>query len=154
MAASPKTRPTDADPRAYCAELPTTRRQDEGARLIEMFEEITGKRAVMWGPSIIGCGDVNDWPVVGFSPRKAAISFYGLVEKASEKTGASDSADGGEGGSDDNENDSAAGNGSPQLLARLGKHRLGKGCLYVNGLNDVDESVLRELIAAGWETGQ
>lgn len=63
-------------------------------------------------------------PASAPSPRKAAISLYGLQ----------DSPD------------------SAPMLERLGKHRLGKGCVYVNGLKDIDEGVLRELIAAGWAT--
>ncbi|PZP16070.1 MAG: hypothetical protein DI611_07050 [Brachybacterium faecium] len=133
MASEPKTQPTDVDPVQYCRELPTDRRQQEGARLLEIFGEVTGEQAVMWGPTMIGygtyeytyaSGHTGTWFRAGFSPRKAAISLYGLQ----------DSPD------------------SAPMLERLGKHRLGKGCVYVNGLQDIDEGVLRELIAAGWAT--
>lgn len=134
MAYAAKTHPTDQDPVAYCAALPTARRREEGARLMALFEEITGERSVMWGPSMIGYGQEEytsargtsrgEWFRVGFSPRKAAISLYGLQ--------------------------SAGGAAGP--LARLGKHRTGAGCVCVNGLRDVDESVLRELIALGWRS--
>lgn len=129
MASTPKTRPTDADPVAYCAALPTPRRRSEGAALMTLFEEVTGEPSVMWGPSMIGYGCVPhtaatgrssaDWFVVGFSPRKAAISLYGLQSAP----------------------------GAAELLACLGKHRTGAGCVYVNGLADIDLSVLRELVA-------
>lgn len=56
MAEAAKTQPTDVDPARYCAELPTARRREEGARLLELFGEVTGARPVMWGPSIIGFG--------------------------------------------------------------------------------------------------
>ncbi|MCT2176437.1 hypothetical protein M3F63_01935 [Brachybacterium muris] len=51
MASEPKTQPTDVDPVQYCRELPTDRRQQEGARLLEIFGEVTGEQAVMWGPA-------------------------------------------------------------------------------------------------------
>lgn len=134
MATSPKTAPTDVDPRDFCAELPTARRRDEGARLLALFEEVTGAPSVMWGPTMIGYGSFDHtsakghssgpWFIVGFSPRKAAISLYGLQSPP----------------------------GAADLLARLGKHRLGAGCVYVNGLADIDETVLRELIALAWRS--
>lgn len=129
-----RTQPTDQDPAAYCAALPTARRRDEGARLLDLFGEVTGEKPVMWGPSMIGDGSFayrsahghsqGDWFRVGFSPRKAAISLYGLQ------------------GAD----------GSAELLARLGTHRRGAGCVYVNGLRDVDEGVRRELVALAWHS--
>ncbi|MFC0673659.1 DUF1801 domain-containing protein [Brachybacterium hainanense] len=133
MAYEVTTHPTDVDPAQFCAELPTARRRDEGARLLALFGEVTGTEAIMWGPSMIGYGSFayateagarGTWFVVGFSPRKASISLYGLQSPP----GASD------------------------LLARLGKHRLGVGCVYVNGLRDIDEQVLRELVALAWST--
>lgn len=132
MAHEVKTAPTGEDPVAYCAALPTARRREEGARLLALFGEVTGEAPVMWGPSMIGYGSQEyayasghggTWFRVGFSPRKAALSFYGLQ----------------------------AGDGAHALLERLGKHRLGAGCVYVNGLKDVDESVLRELVALAWD---
>lgn len=126
-----KTGPTDVDPARYCAELPTARRREEGSRLLALFGEVTGERAVMWGPSMVGygtweyryaSGHAGTWFRMGFSPRKAALSLYGLMDA----------------------------DGSETLLERLGKHRRGKSCLYVNGLKDVDEAVLRELAELNW----
>ena len=78
----------------------------------------------MWGPSIVGFGvykgPTGDWPILGFSPRKANLVFYGLGSEQKEA-----------------------------LLARLGKHRTGGGCVYVTKLADVDRGVLREMAAAG-----
>jgi hypothetical protein len=87
----------------------------------------------MWGPSIVGYGHLRyryetgregDTARVGFSPRKAAISLYGLQ-------------------GDD---------GAQDLLDRLGPHRRGAGCVYVTRLDAVDQDVLRELIVRGWES--
>lgn len=131
MSGDPKTKPTDVDPAAYCAGLPTARRRDEGARLLALFGEVTGAPAVMWGPTMIGYGTYTyhyatgrsgDWFRLGFSPRAASLSLYGLQDA----------------------------DGSEELLARLGKHRLGAGCVYVNGLKDIDEGVLRELAQLTW----
>jgi hypothetical protein len=82
----------------------------------------------MWGPSIIGFGSLHyvyqsgregDMPLIAFSPRKAAIVLYGI----------------------------AGSSGSKALLAKLGKHSMGKGCLYLKRLADVDETVLKKLVA-------
>ncbi len=128
---APKTGPTEEDPLAYCAALPTARRRAEGARLLVLMGEVTGHDPVMWGPSMIGYGSVDAlprgrgeqaWFRVGFSPRRAAISLYGLQ------------------GHD----------GAEALLARLGKHRLGAGCVCVNALDDIDLEVLRALVELAW----
>lgn len=130
MAHEVKTRPTDQDPAAYCAQLPTARRREEGARLLSMFGEVTAEEPVMWGPSMIGYGTMEyrgktshgTWFRVGFSPRKAALSLYGLQ----------------------------GGEAAEELLGQLGKHRRGAGCVYVTSLRDVDEDVLRALISLAW----
>ena len=85
----------------------------------------------MWGPTIVGFGRVHykyatgregDTAAVGFSPRKASLSLYGLTNAP----------------------------GAAALLGRLGKHKTGAGCLYINRLADVDEAVLAELISLGY----
>lgn len=132
MAHEQKTRPTDVSPVDYCATLPTERRRSEGARLLAIFGDITGADAVMWGPSMIGYGSdtyayasghSGTWFRVGFAPRKAALSLYGLPSLED----------------------------APELYSALGKHRRSVGCVYVNGLKDIDHDVLGELIRAGWE---
>jgi hypothetical protein len=104
-----------------------TRRADAG-KLVRILQDATGEQPKMWGPSIIGFGTHHyryesgregDTPLAGFSPRKNACVLYGLL------------------GVD----------GSDKLLAKLGKFTTGKGCLYIKRLADVDEQVLRELIA-------
>lgn len=131
MASEIKTRPTDVDPREYLASLPTTRRREEGAVLIDLFEQVTGAPAVMWGPSMVGFGEfaytntlgTNPWFKVGFSPRKAKLTFYGLQ------------------GYDH----------QPEALERLGKHTTSVACVYANSLQDLDLDVLRALIELGWK---
>ncbi|MBK0330147.1 DUF1801 domain-containing protein [Brachybacterium sp. MASK1Z-5] len=133
MAHEVKTKPTQEDPVAYCAQLPTPRRREEGARLLDLFGEVTGVTPVMWGPSMIGYGEMEyhgrtshaTWFRVGFSPRKATISLYGLQGDV----------------------------GASALLETLGRHRRGAGCVYVNGLKDIDGDVVRELVARGWSSG-
>lgn len=106
-------------------------RRRDGFRLLTMMADATGQPAEMWGPTIVGFGRYHfkyatgregDAPAVGFSPRKASLSLYGL-SYCPESAG---------------------------LLARLGKHKTGAGCLYVNKLDDVDEAVLTELIRNGY----
>lgn len=125
-----KTVATDADVEAYVDSL-EPRRAEHGRWLLKVFGEVTGEAPRMWGPSMVGYGEMHylyatgregDTMRLGFSPRKAALSLYGLTFYGS----------------------------NDDLLARLGKHRLGKGCLYVNKPEDIDESVLRELIARAW----
>lgn len=125
---------SEASPRRWIEGLPTARRVDEGLRLLQIFGEVTGEEATMWGPSIVGYGHHHyvydsgregDTCRVGFSPRASAISLYGLLGVP----------------------------GGEQLLERLGPHRAGKGCLYVTSLRRVDEHVLAELVGAAWRCG-
>lgn len=127
--AEPKTKPTDVDPASFVASISNAKRRTDGERLLQIFDEETGARAVMWGPSMIGYGIYHykgkstegDWLRVGFSPRSTALVLYGLVFY------------------DENE-------ANNQLLTKLGKHERGKGCLYIKSLADVDEAVLRQMI--------
>lgn len=124
-------RPGPLPPREWIEGLPTARRVEDGLSLLEIFGEVTGETATMWGPSIVGYGRSHyvydsgregDTCRVGFSPRASALSLYGLLGTP----------------------------GEAQLLERLGPHKTGRGCLYVTRLARVDEQVLREMIAAGW----
>ncbi len=126
-----KTQATDASVDGFLAAVDHPVRRADGLRLLAMMSEITGERPRMWGPSIVGFGQYHykyatgregDAAAVGFSPRKASLSLYGVTYSPE-----------------------AAG-----LLERLGKHKTGAGCLYVNKLADVDEAVLRELIRTGY----
>ncbi|AGF71191.1 DUF1801 domain-containing protein [Corynebacterium halotolerans] len=126
-----KTRPTERSAARYVEELDTPRRVEHGRLLLEIFGRVTGEEPVMWGPSMIGYGQVHyrydtgregDTFRVGFSPRKEKISLYGL-------TGLPESA---------------------EQLARLGKYTTGKACLYINKPEDVDLEVLEEMIEYAW----
>jgi hypothetical protein len=121
-----KTRATEASVAAFVDALEPARRLDAKA-VIKMMKNATGEKPKMWGPSIIGFGTQHykydsgregDTVLVGFSPRKAATVLYGL-------TGFKDAA---------------------ALLAKLGKHTTGKGCLYLKSLSDVDQKILEKLI--------
>lgn len=127
-----KTTPTEVSVDEFLAAVPNDARRADAIRLRELMEEISGEPAVMWGPSIIGFGRYHyryatghegDAGAVGFSPRAANLVLYVV------------------GGYE----------GHEELLARLGKHRIGKGCLYIKRLSDVDESALRELIRLSLE---
>ena len=127
-----QTAPTSVDPAEWIATLPKARQRDEGAQILTLFQDVTGTEAVMWGPSIVGFGALHyvyesgregDMPRVGFSPRSASHTFYLSLDAP----------------------------GAPELLKRLGKHRMSVACLYVNTLADIDLNVLRELIALSWE---
>ena len=128
-----KTIPTPADPRDFIAGVEPARRRTDAERLLGIFDEVTGGLTPkMWGPSIIGYGRYHyrydtgregDFLMTGFSPRKANLSLYIMPGY--------------------NFGDMEA------KLSRLGKHKLGKACLYINKLEDVDEAVLREIISAG-----
>lgn len=128
-----RTHATAVEPAQYVAGL-EGRRQHEGAALLEMFAEATGAKATMWGPSMIGFGEVHyryasgregDTFQLGFSPRKAELALYGLQGFPR----------------------------SEELLDRLGPHRRGAGCIWVRSLGAVDAEVLHELVAHAWEHG-
>lgn len=124
-----KTQPTPVDPHEFIESVADERQREESRRLVAMMSEVTGESPRMWGPTMVGFGEYHyrydsgregDTFVVGFAPRKGRFALYGLLQ--SRRTDA--------------------------LLARLGRHRRGAGCLYVNKLADVDETVLRELVVA------
>ena len=124
MAAEPRTKPTDVPVADFIAAVENPTRRADAEVVRALLAEVTGEQPVMWGPSIIGYGryrgPTGDWPIIGFSPRKAELVLYVL-------TGA---------------------DGQEARLARLGKHKTGKVCLYIRKLSDVDEAVLEEMSAA------
>src|SRR4030081_3851098 len=122
-----KTKPAKLSVKEFIDELPDQTKRADAKTLVKLMQSATGEKAKMWGPSIIGFGSYHytydsgregDMPLTGFSPRKAATVLYGLR------------------GSGDSE----------ALLAKLGKHTTGKGCLYIKKLADVDHKVLAELV--------
>lgn len=124
-----KTRPTGASVGDFLAAAPPAKAQD-AQRLDTLFRAATGFVPQMWGRSIVGYGRYHyryasgregDFLATGFSPCKAAFSIY--IMPGYQDYGA--------------------------ILSRLGKHKTGKSCLYVNKLADVDLAVLEELIRQG-----
>lgn len=128
--AEPKTKKTKASVAAFIAAVENETRRKDAKTIDKMYREITGLRPAMWGPSIIGYGEYQSstgtWPRAGFSPRKANLVLYVLGVYSDEAT----------------------------LLEKLGKHKTGQSCLYINKLADVDIEVLRELMTRCWETTQ
>lgn len=122
-----KTRPTKLSVAAFIDALTDQARRADAKALVKLMQNATGEKPKMWGPSIIGFGSYHytydsgregDMPVVGFSPRKAAIVLYGM----------------------------RAFSGSEALLPKLGKHTTGKGCLYIKKLAEVDQKLLEALV--------
>lgn len=122
-----KTAPTGISVEEFLETVENTTRRSDATTAIEMMSRLSGCEPKMWGPSIIGFGSYHyryesgregDAPLIGFSPRKANLVFY--IMSGYEN--------------------------STEQLARLGKHRIGKACLYINKLADVDQSVLEEMI--------
>lgn len=106
----------------------TDQKKKDSFEILKLMQEFTGYEAKMWGNSIIGFGSYHyksersrqegDWPLIGFSPRKAAISLYVY-------TGCS---------------------GQNDLLKELGKFKMGKACIYVKKLSDINQDTLKKLI--------
>jgi Domain of unknown function (DU1801) len=128
MAEQNKTQPTTADVQEFLSAVPNATRQADARVLCDLMAELTGEQPTMWGPTMIGFGRLRyryasgregDWFLIGFSPRKQALTVY-LTD-----------------GLDRHQ----------ALLAKLGKHRTGVGCLYITKLADVDDDVLRQLLA-------
>ncbi len=125
-----KTVPTEQCVDSFLAAVQPASKAADAQILDALFRRVTGFDPLMWGPSMVGYGRYHytyrtgrqgDFLATGFSPRKAAFSIYIMPGYA----------DFGE------------------ILKRLGKHKLGKSCLYVNKLADINLVVLEELIAAG-----
>ena len=134
--AETKTRPTQVSVEDFIAAVEPASKRADAPVLDALFRKVTGEAPRMWGPSIIGYGQYHyryesghegDMCRAGFSPRKAKHSLYIL----------------GCGGEDEE---------MEALLARLGKHSRGAGCLYVNKLADIDLGGLEEMIALGWKS--
>ncbi len=128
----PKTKRTDASVADFIdAVEPETKREDARV-LLAMLEEVTGESPSMWGDSLVGFGDYDyryasghsgTWPKIAFSPRKRDTTVY-LMDGTDRY---------------------------PEQLERLGRHKLGKTCLYLGRLTSIDLDVLREILTASWE---
>jgi len=122
-----KTKATAADPLAFIAKVKNAVKRRDSEELAAMMQDVVGEPPKMWGSTIVGFGSVHykyasgregDTCLIGFSPRTGALVLY-LGEVLQDA----------------------------KLMATLGKHTTGKGCLYINKLDDVDRKVLRRLIA-------
>ena len=130
-----KFKPAEMSVTEFLTQLDDPQKRADSKVLIEIMGRVTGKKPRMWGYGIVGFGEYHykyasgregDAPIAGFSPRKPEFSIY---------------LDGHE----DNEVRN-------ELLARLGKHRMGKGCLYVRRLDQIDLTVLEQLVRNSMDT--
>lgn len=124
-----KTKPNDADVEAFLDSVEDTVKRENCYDLLHMMREITGESPKMWGGSIVGFGSYNykydsgrtgNWFLTGFSPRKQNLTMYLMpgVESLESE------------------------------FEGLGKYKIGKGCLYVKSLEQIDQNVLKKLISA------
>jgi len=125
--AEQKTKPTRQSVEAFIEKLPSEQTRDDCHTLIGLMSKVTGEPPKMWGPSIIGFGSYHykyasghegDTCLVGFSPRKAAISLY-IMSDGPERTA---------------------------FLKKLGKHKAAKACVHVKKLSDIDMKVLEDMV--------
>ena len=125
-----KTKPTTSSVSDYIANIADEQKRKDSEVILQLMEKPTKEKPKMWGSSMIGFGDKRykspqtgrevDWFIIGFAPRKANLSLHLAINLSKH------AAD----------------------LEKLGKHKTGVGCLYINKLSDVDLKVLEKLIAA------
>lgn len=122
-----KTRPTRVSVTEFLAGIDDRQQRADAKKVAAMMRRATGKRAKMWGASIVGYGSYHykyasgrdgDFMITGFSPRKQALTVYIMPGFSSFK----------------------------KLMEKLGKYKTGKSCLYIKRLSDIDENVLEKLI--------
>jgi hypothetical protein len=128
MAYEAKTKETDSSVLEFIENVESAKKREDAYQLLDIFTEVTGYEAKMWGPSIIGFGTYHykyasghegDAPLAGFSPRKAKISLYFAT------------------GDTDRE----------VLLSQFGKHEAAKACVYINKVADINVDILKALIS-------
>lgn len=129
-----KTIPTQTDVIDFLATLDNDEQRRDSEVLVEMMRDVSGEPPVMWGTSIIGfgvftykyaSGREGEWMKIGFSPRKGKISLY-VTYDASQFT---------------------------DELAAVGPHKIGKGCIYINRLAEIDTTALKQLISVAYKKG-
>ena len=122
-----KTKATTLSVTAYIDSLSDPTRRSDAKELVRLMQRGSGEKPKLWGTSIVGFGSYHyrydsgregDAPLIAFAPRKAALVLYGMLSHSEAKA----------------------------LLAKLGKHTTGKGCLYIKKLSEVDKNVLETLI--------
>lgn len=126
-----KTKATEQSVEAFLNTVADEQTRQDCFALVKLMQKATKAKPKMWGPAIVGFGDYhykyesgreNDWFYVGFSPRKQNLALYGLGVTR-----------------------------QPELMQKLGKHKTGKSCLYIKRLADIDQKVLKELLARSIE---
>ena len=122
-----KTKPTEVSVSTFIDAIEDEGRRADAKTLIKLMRSATGEKPKMWGPSIVGFGTHHykyesgregDMPIACFSPRKSELVLYSMMNF----------------------------DGADTLLSKLGKHKTGKGCVYIKRLADVNQSVLEKLI--------
>jgi len=122
-----KTKERKASVEKFLNSVKDDQKREDSFKILKIMKQITKAEPKMWGTSMIGFGNYHykyasgregDWFLTGFSPRKQNISLYIMTDINKHK----------------------------ELLGKLGKHTTGKGCLYINKLDDVDTKILKELI--------
>ena len=128
-----KTKKNEASVEGFLKSVENEKRREDSFLILDLMKEVTGEKPTMWGTSIVGFGSYHykgasgregDWMKVGFSPRKQNMTLYIM-----DGFGSYDS-----------------------LLQKLGKYKTGKSCLYINKLEDVDQTVLRELVKQSFKS--
>jgi hypothetical protein len=122
-----KTQPTDQSVTTFLDSIADEQKRKDSYTIVKLMQQVTKAKPKLWGSSIIGFGSYHykyasgreaDWMQVGFAPRKQNLTLYLM----------------------------SGFDGYAQLLKKLGKHKTGKACLYINKLDDVDVNVLKELV--------
>ncbi|HTS10437.1 MAG TPA: DUF1801 domain-containing protein [Candidatus Eisenbacteria bacterium] len=122
-----KTKATTLSVPAYINALTDPAQRSDAKQLAQLMQRASGEKPKLWGPSTVGFGSYHyrydsgregDMPLISFSPRKAALVLYSMLDHSHAKS----------------------------LLPELGKHKTGKGCLYIKKLADVDKKILKALI--------
>ncbi|HEV7621900.1 MAG TPA: DUF1801 domain-containing protein [Flavisolibacter sp.] len=125
-----KTKKTNVSVEDFLKQISEAEKQKDAFTILELMEKATKCKGRMWGETIVGFGDRHlkyesgrelDWFVMGFSPRKQNLVLY-ISDTVSRQQA---------------------------LLKKLGKHKTGKGCLYINKLEEVEMAVLKEIIFTG-----
>ena len=122
-----KTKRTNASVDEFLAAVENDRRRNDAVTVCELMQEVTGEEPVMWGPTMVGFGTYHykyasgregDWFLAGVAPRKANLVVYIM----------------------------SGFKGHAALMDKLGKHKTGSSCLFINKLDDIDMDILRELV--------
>ena len=127
-----KTRKNEASVEDFLNSIKDDQKRSDSLAIVMMMQKATGDKPKMWGSSIIGFGNVHlkyesgrelDWFTMGFSPRKANLTLYGIK------------------------------NSGGTFLKKLGKYKEGKGCLYIKSLSDVNPGFLKKVLTKAFKEG-